>query len=362
MIGDIGDLNLDPKYEWIRKSMSDLVPAVQGGTREVRWFDTRHSLGAARTRDGSVELFIAGEALEARHTGVRDVLEHSIWVAGDGGSVPANRLMLPSAPHFDQVAAFVCAELLEAGLERDRDRAFEETEPLIALAMRRASMGNSSLLGFAGELVFLRSLLWTAPVAAAPGIVSAWKGSTPSTRDFQFGPVGVEVKTTTRAVSRHHIQGVHQLDLGASVDGEPEHTLFLLSLGVAWLPTGDQAGFSVSELAQSALDRLADGDSREALLGAMKSYGVDPDAGYDHARHRGLATFSRRFVLKWARLYDVTDPSLSLLDGKALESLAHVVTSSVSFDVELPERVTGDANPVVGLPEATARVLGLAGS
>ncbi len=360
MIGEIGGVDLDPQYEWLRKSVSELAASPQGGTREVKWFGESHLLGAARTRDGAVELFIAGDALEARHPAVRDVLEHNAWVAGDGATVPANRLKFPSAPYYDQVAAFVCAELLEAGLEAERNAAFQETEPVIALAMRRASMGNSSLLGFAGELLFLRSLIWSVPAAASPGIITAWKGSGRSTRDFQFGAVGVEVKTTTRTSARHHIQGVHQLELGESVDGEPEHSLYLLSLGITWLANGGESGYSIADLAQSALDRLPDGESRKALIEAMKAYGVDAQAGYDHARHAKLDSFSRRFALQWARLYDPTDPRLLLLDAKALEPFVHVVSSSVAFDVELPEKVNGDANPVVGLPEATARVLHMA--
>jgi hypothetical protein len=353
--------SIAPEYEWLRTTIMQLSVSPNGGLRAVMWVDPGAVLGVARTTTGAVEIFIRGGVIDAHNPSVKDALEHSSWTTDDGGTVEANRLVLPSAPHFDQVAAFICAELLKAGIAAQRERAFHETEPVVALAMRRASLSNASLLGFAGELIFLRSLLWTAPPSAAPMILSSWKGSGQSSRDFQFGAVGVEVKTTTRPTSVHHIQGVNQVELGNAVDGEPETSLFLLSLGLKWLDSESGGGYSIPEVAGAILDRLTSHELKVQFVEGMKRYGTESGVGYDHANHARSAHYTHRFAVKWARLYDVVDPHLELLSSEILAGLRHVVAKSVSFQVELPERVSGDINPVAGLGESTSKVLISAG-
>ncbi|WP_372507509.1 hypothetical protein [Mycolicibacterium doricum] len=50
-------------------------------------------------------------------------------------------------------------------------------------------------------------------------VVEAWDGWQPSLRDFTWGAVGTEVKTTTGSASTHDIQGTHQVELADGTGG-----------------------------------------------------------------------------------------------------------------------------------------------
>ena len=96
------------------------------------------------------------------------------------------------------------------------------------------------------------AVLASASDADRATVLGSWAGSAPSARDFQLGSVGVEVKTTQGASSVHHIEGVHQVELGHSNQGVAETALFLLSLGIGWVASEDE-GHSLPELVDSIL-------------------------------------------------------------------------------------------------------------
>jgi len=69
------------------------------------------------------------------------------------------------------------------------------------LGLRNSDAPNRVLMGVAGELVVLNALARSASSANVLGVVESWCGSVPSSRDFQLGSVGLEVKTTAGSVS-----------------------------------------------------------------------------------------------------------------------------------------------------------------
>ena len=244
---------------------------------------------------------------------VRDRLEYQRWFVGEGEPFDANRLVLPSATHFDAVTALICVELLDNGFHQRPQEAFHATEPVIDLALKRAGLANEPLVGLIGELVLLDALLRAGPSGSAHDLFCAWFGFKPSSRDFQLGTIGVEVKTTTGPASSHVIHGVHQVEPGQSVHGVRETSLFLVSLGLRWLDDPMTGGISLPDLVDAILGRLADDDDREALLAAVRSYGGDSVLGYNQAEDRNRRRFRRRFELRFERSYDMLDDAIKVL-------------------------------------------------
>jgi hypothetical protein len=351
----VRDESRSPSYEWLREKIGQTPPSAGDRARDVVWADGAKSLGVSRDELGRVEIFVIGDALVPQDTLVAENLVHDVWATRDGNYLAANRLVLPATPHLDGFAAFICAELVENGLDVDRAEAFARSEPVIAMALRRAGISNQALVGLAGELLFLSALASSTPDASA--VVEAWAGSVPSSRDFQLGPVGVEVKTTTGSQSEHHIQGFHQIEFGTSVGGVPETHLFLLSIGIRWQPVG-APGRTIPGLVDGMLERLGDDDAN-AFLDKIRQYGGDASVGYDHRQHASNARFQQPFQAVFERLYDMADDRLEVLRSTDLEEMRHVDPSSVSFRLRLPGRVRGDLNPLHGMSAVASRLRSL---
>ncbi|WP_062463905.1 PD-(D/E)XK motif protein [Demequina soli] len=357
---DLLGFDLAPEYELLRQKVVALPSAAGPDARTLIWAAPGGAVGVARDDSGRLEVFIAGAPLPAANSVVREALSHDEWTTGGGAVLHASRLLLPAAPHFDQVAAFICAELLNNGIADHRDAAFARTEPIIALALQRARVGNQFLVGLAGELLFLRAMIAQAPQSAA-AIVGAWKGSGHTSRDFQVGPVGVESKTTAASVAKHHIQGLHQIELGISVDDQPESGLYLMSIGMTWLDSGVTYGDSLATLVEHISAAISDDAVRGSFIEALESYGQAAGGSTAAQNVQESAHFMRRFSTTFERLYDMTDPLISLPSTEDLEVYENLDVDSLSFRITLPEQVNGDLNPTVGLPDAARRVLTEAG-
>src|SRR5690606_8284484 len=102
-------------------------------------------------------------------------------------------------------------------------------------------------------------------------LLQSWQGWDRSSRDFQLGPVGVEVKTSTTSAGRHHIQGWYQVEPGVSADGTVEAKFFLLSIGIQWLPE-DAHGYTIEGLVGEVLKALPP-HRHDPFLDAVRTYG-----------------------------------------------------------------------------------------
>jgi hypothetical protein len=351
-------------FEEIYQVAAGLEPASTSDDRDVVWLSSNNVVGLARTHEGRVELFFRGPELQVRSRVIRQCLEHHVWHRTGGEPVEANRIMLPGVGHFDQVAAFISTEMLRNGADTDTARAFQRSEPIIELAIQRLRLSDEALLGLAGELLVLVGLLDAAPDAAVGAVLASWFGWRESRRDFDLGEVGVEVKTTTRSVSAHRVQGVHQVEASAGV----EDLLVLVSVGAEWVPSGSASAFTIPDLVDAALDRVAEAavdparsEMAQTFLGRLREYGGDHELGYDHATMANNPTYGRPFVTRFFRGYDMTDPAVDVLRSDDVLCRSHVEAGSVAFSINLPERVTGDVNPVVGVQAVSARILTAAG-
>ena len=342
-------------YEALRDEIAALVPANSSDSRTLLWAESSHAVALARDPRGRLEVFVVGEPVDATDRLVRENLEHQVWTTASGNPLPASRLVLPEAEHFDGVAAFICTELSQNGISADREVAFRDSEPVIALALRRAALSNQALVGLAGEMFVLARLVELLPHRAT-SIVDGWYGSGPSSRDLQLGAIGVEIKTTASSESVHHIQGLHQVEKGLSVDGVPETHLFLLSIGVEWLPSAAQSGWTIPHLVEAVVSVLPDSDRRDAFLDRVKQYGGDSALGYDHELNRGAQRYVTPFQTRFERLYDLSDERIKLLLASDVRHASNVEPDSISYRVRLQPKVTGDVNPVAGMRKISRKL------
>jgi hypothetical protein len=113
-------------YESVLQLIESVPSAVSADHREVRWVTGAHVLGVARDHEGKVEMFLVGTELNPVSGVVRAAMEFRTWHRQAASSFEASRLVFPSLGYFDQVAAFICTELLrcgrlsEAGVYSDR--------------------------------------------------------------------------------------------------------------------------------------------------------------------------------------------------------------------------------------------------
>jgi hypothetical protein len=342
-------------YEAINRLMDGLAPSDDPDTREFTWVGPDQRLAISRDPQHRIEVSIFGpELLASRHT-VRGCLQYETWHDDSGRVVGCNRFALSPEPHYDEVAALICTELYANGVLRDAQLALTQTEPLIELALRRAEAGSAALLGMVGELWFLDAVMGRVPERAS-SVLDAWVGYKPTTRDFQFGDVGVEVKTTTSSASTHHINGWYQIEVGSSTDGRAEAALYLLSLGLRWGQPGEE-GTTLPQLVERMVTRTGSTDAVERLVANIANYGGGVDGGYDHTKDSKLPRFARPFVVHFVRMYDVTDPSIRVPRRLDFSAFDHLDPDSVRFRVNLPLQTVSAENPVAGIESVLNRLV-----
>lgn len=340
-------------FESLRAVVEEAVPATAASERRISWVGGDRRLAVARNNKSELELFLVGEAIGARERVVRDRLVHDEWHTVEGEPLRANRLRLPHGDHFDAIAATIMLELLDKGYERDPSGAFGRTESLIALALEPSSSGDAALTGLAGELLTMASMVRSEP-ASATRWLDAWHGWGRSSRDFQLGSTGVEVKTSTTGASRHHIQGWYQVECGAAVGGVTESQLHLLSIGVQWLPQADH-GPTIETLVKEIV---------RALPASRRGEFIEDVRGYcglslllDEDGTASQVSLRRPFLSMFERLYDLRDERIRIPRSGDLVAFTNIVSDTVAFEIELPEKVRGNRNPVTGMTNILSTLL-----
>lgn len=343
-----------PTFESLRDDLARVTSASSTLERHITWVGGERKLAYARDEKGQLEMFLVGEALEAFEPVVRERMVHDSWETSDQLRLAANRLWLPAGDHYDAVAATILVELLDRGFEEHAPEAFKFTEPLIALALGQASAESAALTGLAGELLTLASLLRYSEGVPAEVLLDSWQGWGRSSRDFQLGPVGVEVKTSVTSASRHKIQGWYQVECGLSADGAIETNLYLLSIGIQWLPN-ESRGLTIESLVREIANQVP-GIRRVAFLDNVRGY-CGLRLQVDKSGHSGQASLRRPFIPTYERLYDLMDDQIQLPTSVDLSRFSALISDSVTFELELPDRVRGDRNPIIGMRALIAAIL-----
>lgn len=341
----------EPTFEELRAGISAASSAALHGERQITWVDPTRTLAYSRDEASHLELFLAGRPLTTTEPSVQDRLVHNSWIGAGGTPFEANRLVLPAGDHIDAVAATTLIELLRNGFPSTPELAFSRTERLIALALTDSVAASDVLTGLAGELLTLVSLLRAADLAQAEAIFDSWKGWQRSSRDFQLGTTGIEVKTTTTGASRHHIQGWYQVEPGVSADGTVETAFYILSIGIRWLADGGP-GESIEGLVEQVLQRIPRHRHADFIdaVGAYTGRGARLDSD-GLAAHTSLR---RPFLATFERLYDMSDDRIRVPRFSDFSQFAHLERDSVSFEIVLPKQVRGDLNPRLGMSAVAA--------
>lgn len=345
-------------YANLHRTIGELPKASVASEREVKWIDDEHLIGVSRDQQGRLEIFLAGPMLDCNLALVSSHVAHDKWLTHNEKVVEANRIMLPNEQHFDAVAAFLCAHLIENNFYKDRQGGFGRSEPVIAMALDPTRLQGESLVGLVGELLIMRALLDRDPNLTKK-IVSSWFGFGRSSRDFQLGALGVEVKTTRGSSSTHRIQGVHQVELGHPVGGGLETVLYLVSVGIeeAEGPDSQQNSWSLPSLVERLLNQIETACSsaveakslQSLLLTSIKEYGSGSGLGYDHSHMKHQVLFGTRWRTAFVRAYDMTDPAISVPRTTDLAQYSMVIPTTVEFSISFPNQIRGDVNPIGGL-------------
>lgn len=348
-------------YEEVLNQINAVPAGITGDDRSITWLTDAQVVGIARNNRGHLELFLAGGLLKPRTNTVKSAIHHHLWHRDAQPPLSANRIRLPALGHFDQVGAFIAAELLREKADVNLERAFAVTEPLIELAIKRLEISENAILGLVGELLLLDALCRRADDLYVGPIVQAWDGWRRSARDLTWEGTGVEIKTTTRSTSSHAIHGVHQIEPVAATDDTPgEARLLLVSIGLHQAAPNVPA-LSIPFLVESIVKRLtATGASGlvDEFLTHVAMYGSESGIGYEHATMANEAPFTTPFTVTFIRSYDMADPAIEVLRRDDVAAHQHVDAQSLIFRVELPATISSD-NPVAGSRRVAETILGL---
>lgn len=348
-------------YEDVLRLVEALPDAADPRTRDIRWVTTADVVGVARDTDGRVEVFLRGAQLRPILKTLQDAIRFQI-VHRDGGQPPfdANRLVFPPLGHFDQVAAFICTELLRADADNSLEIAFARTEPLIELAIEQINLSTQNILGLTGELLVLEALCRRVQSAQVASVIAGWDGWQRSSRDLTIGTTGIEVKTTTGISSSHHIAGVHQVERNDGSGGSvPEDRLFLISVGLQSATTGDDA-LTLPQIVDRIVEHMEAGglpDSAiQTLLFRIREYGGGDVGGYDHVTQASDPAYGTPYLTRFFRAYDMDDVAIKVLRRADVIAHPYVAVDSVKFRIDLPVTVSA-GNPITGANQVADTVL-----
>ena len=348
-------------YEEVLEQINAVPAGLTGNDRTINWLTDAQVVGVARNSRGHLELFLAGEQLKPRTSTVKYAIHYHSWHRDTQPPLSANRILLPALGHFDQVGAFIAAELLREKADANMERAFAVIEPLIELAIKRLEIAESAILGLVGELLLLDALCRRADDRHVGPVVQAWDGWRRSARDLTWEGTGVEIKTTTRTTSSHAVRGVHQIEPAAATDDGPgESRLLLVSIGLQQTDPNVPA-LSIPSLVESIVARLTvsgAGGLVDEFLKRVAMYGSESGIGYEHATMANEAPFTTPFSLTFIRGYDMADPAVEVLRRDDVLAHQHVDAQSLSFRVDLPATITLN-NPIAGVRRVAEAILGL---
>lgn len=342
-------------FEQLLKITECLPLPKHNDEREIHWCDDKHVLGFSRQHSGNIELFLRGDELRASSPLVRRHLKFNQWTRSGGEVFRANRLVFPSDDHYTPAAAFLAEELMRRNAAGAMVDSFSQTEPLIEMMLRRTALSDDEILGLLGELRFLEALLIVAVDSKQKILaVDAWRGHERASKDFVYGSQSVEVKSSSGDRSIHRISSVMQVDPRRSESNEPLEELYLLSLGFKSIAASDEnkIGISLPSQVEIILQKLAPtsnihhrSDIEELFLAKVASYGSLGGLGYVHDEMKHWSAYQAQWQQGFLRVYDMSDDAIQVLRRRDVQGRAHVILDSVSFDVDLPDHISGDVNP-----------------
>ena len=347
--------NYSTSFEYLLKLAQDLPLPKNENERKVSWCEPSHTIGLSKQQNGKIELFLCGDELRALSPLVRRHLRFDQWSRVGGEIFRANRIVFPAEEHYTAATAFLAEELVRKEAVTSMQSGFLQTEPLLEMMLRRTALSDEEILGLIGELRFLEVLLSLNIDSTEKVIIlDTWRGHEQSTRDFVFGRASVEVKTTRSDRSVHHINSIGQVDPRRSESDEAVEQLYLLSFG--FNPPANTnlraAGLSLPGQVDTILALLGEStdienrnEIQQLFLIKVAAYGSVQGNGYIHDEMKGWSVYVASWNHTFTRIYDMNDPAIQVLRRKDINKRTHVMVDSIQFNINLPEKISGDINP-----------------
>lgn len=117
----------------------------------------------------------------------------------------------------------------------------------------------------------------------------------------------------------------------------------------------DSPGTTIESLVKEIASALP-APRRPAFIEAVRGY-CGMGLLIDEDGTAGQVSLRLPFISTYERLYDLQDDRIRLPRSADFATFTDLVSDSVTFEIELPERVRGDRNPVVGLAAALSALL-----
>jgi len=329
---------METGFETILASVDILNSPPDNESVEVEFLNSGLAIG--RSADGDYSIFLVGPRFEPIDEQDTNFFKYGTWEAvGSVSTFPGTKIILPGSSNFPSIVALICFELIRSAAGENAAASWEACRDLVLLMIERMAESNSELLGLIGELFVLRAMLTSEGVRehySTREVVRNWFGSGHTARDFQFSGVGIEVKTTVRKFSRHHLAGVRQSEVGHGVNGQFEDKYILVSIGLGDDTSDGEVSLSglVSEIRQ-LISESQDDDTLSYFDGMLTSYGdTNTFATADDVLLEPKAL--RRYGVNFVRVYDMNSSSILVPRTADLSDLIHLVLGSMSFEVILP--------------------------
>jgi len=350
-------------FEEIRQKIEAIALPATSDPRAPIWFSSGNTIGVARDLGARFEVFLAAEGIEVSSAVIRRHLVEDKWRRANDEEFFAIRILIPGDTHFVGVAALIVSELLRNDFSLDPKGAFARSESLIELALERAGISDSAVLGLLGELIILEQAIVMYPdPAMRQRALDMWTGHQRASRDFTGFHCSIEVKSTALNRSRHHISNLEQVTPGSGAGDTTADDLYLISIG---LVPSESVGRSVASQTEAIYDLLARGLPPEdasrltgGFLQCLRRYGVHPGqpGGYDHLSMKPWPLFSAKWEVAFLRSYDMRDELIRVPRRNDISQFRHLVDGSVTFEVDLPDVVRGDVNPQIDASHALRRL------
>jgi hypothetical protein len=215
---------------------------------------------------------------------------------------------------------------------------FATLEKIVARALMNFNLDDKSKMGLIGELHVLDSIIANAPAYIDKNtIVESWQGHKTKSRDFIFESHCIEVKTTIKNESIHHINNLNQVD--PTDDDGGITNLFLASIGLEY--GGD--GFSIPSLIDSILSKIDGDELKRDFLNNVQQYGVHM-IGYNHNVMKNWTQFQDVFSINFERHYNMRDPNIKTLRFNNLIGMNAVIEKTIKYTIKLDSVIQGSIN------------------
>ena len=337
------------QFEELERRFSDIGPSPDG-SHQVDWLD-EGTLGVSRSTRGALQIFVRESEIRIVNR-FSNFVRRGLWKSTmDGTEFWAWKIDAETTelPVLAVIALTLCLIRAESPIEFDKS-----LEVLLkAIQADKSSQIGSDVvegeednrgiaLGLLGELFVLRTMLSLISPSDGERLIDSWIGSERSSRDFELGSIGIEVKTTRKNISEHFLSGVRQIEPGHLRSGAFEKQAFLMSLGLSRTEDPNSNSFSIDSLIFDIEGILAKREESEDDTDLVINKFRSKLDAYFGEFGREIKLNTEGFHLMFIRMYDMENSNLRVLRSDSLLKFSMVLPETVRFAVRLPLELGGD--------------------